>query len=159
MNFSGDTLKGDRTLRSALWTLSGLRLVCRCGLQQSCHADALISALSDEIPDAFDRNNASPVAPPTSMQLGYLAELREEQDSSEGSSADEDAKPPGAGWNRETDASRRRIHSPRSLGWPDPGVAGSPASLDEAIPSVRRLEGSCGAGQKVLRTFRDNGSS
>ena len=32
------------------------------------------------------------------MRLNYLAELREEPDSSGGSSADEEAKPPGTGW-------------------------------------------------------------
>ena len=95
MKFS---LEDDQQLRSSLWTLSGFRLVCHCGLQQSCHADALISAFADEFPEAFDRNDTSASPPPTSMQLNYFEELKEEPHSSEGSSADEGAKPPGAGW-------------------------------------------------------------
>ena len=74
-------LERDKSLRSALWTLSGLRLVCHCALRQSCHADALISAYSDEFPEALNREETSPVPPPTSLQHTYLAELREELDS------------------------------------------------------------------------------
>ena len=66
-------LEDDQQLRSALWTLSGLRLVCHCGLQQSCrHADALISAFADEFPDAFDRNDTSASPLPTSLQLSRI---------------------------------------------------------------------------------------
>ena len=37
-------LDDNRQLQSAIWTLSGLRLVCHCAAQQPCHADILISA-------------------------------------------------------------------------------------------------------------------
>ena len=91
-------LQDNAQLRSALWTLSGLRLVCHCGPQQPCHADVLISAYSHSFPGAFDRDDPHSGVPPTSDQLNYLAELREEHGSSEGSTADEDAAPAGSGW-------------------------------------------------------------
>ena len=42
-------LQDNAQLRSALWTFSGLRLVCHCGPQQPCHADILISAFSHSL--------------------------------------------------------------------------------------------------------------
>ena len=62
-------LDDDRQLESALLTLSGLRLVCHCGSQQSCHADILITAFSRTFPDAFGRNDVLRSPPPTSDQL------------------------------------------------------------------------------------------
>ena len=44
------------------------------------------------------QNDPHSGVPPTSDQLNYLAELREEHGSSEGSTADEDAAPAGSGW-------------------------------------------------------------
>ena len=90
-------LQDNAQLRSALWTLSGLRLVCHCGPQQPCHADILLSAYSHSFAGAFDRDESHSGVPPTSDQFNYLAELREEHDSSEGSTADEDADPSGSG--------------------------------------------------------------
>ena len=91
-------LNDDVSLRSSIWILSGLRLLCHCGPLQSCHADVFITALAHDFPGAYDRHDTSASVPPTSAQLNYLAALREEPDSSEGSSADEEAKASGAGW-------------------------------------------------------------
>ena len=89
-------LNDDISLRSSIWVLSGLRLLCHCWPLQSCHADALIAAFTEDSPGAYDATSAS--VPPTSAQLKYLAALREEPDSSEGSSADEEVEASGAGW-------------------------------------------------------------
>ena len=62
-------LNDDISLRSSIWMLSGLRLLCHCGLQQSCHADALISAFSHDFPEAYDRHDTSASVPYTSAQL------------------------------------------------------------------------------------------
>ena len=101
----------NHQLQSAIWTLSGLRLVCHCGVQQPCHADILNPAYSRAFPDAFDRNEASP--PPTSNQLNHLAEVREEHDSSEGSTADEDSRPSGVRMDRSRKADASRHGSDR----------------------------------------------
>ena len=93
-------LDDDVSLRSSIWILSGLRLLCHCGPLQSCHDDVLITAFAHNFPGAYDSHDTSASVPPTSAQLNYLAALREEPDSSEGSSADEEAKASGVGWTR-----------------------------------------------------------
>ena len=55
---------------------------------------------------------------------------------------------------RKADASRHRLHGSRLLRRPVFGFAGSLAAVEEVLPTVRRLEGSCDAHQKVLRCFR-----
>ena len=70
-------LEDNVQLQSAIWTLSGLRLVCHCGPQQPRHADILISAYSRSFMGAFDRDESLSSSPPTSGQLNYLVELRE----------------------------------------------------------------------------------
>ena len=87
-----------KPLRSSIWILYGLRLLCHCGPLQSCHADVLITAFAHDFPGAYDRHDTSASVPATSAQLNYLAALREEPDSSESSSADEEATASGAGW-------------------------------------------------------------
>ena len=148
-------LDDDRHLQSALRILSRLRLLCHCGAQQTCHADILISAYSSAFPDAFDWNDVPASPPPTSDQLNHLAELRDEHDSSEGSTADGGSRPSESGW---TGTGR-----PMQVGigfsvrdFCDGQTLASPDRWPPALPSVRHLEGSCGSGQKVLRTFRDN---
>ena len=98
--------------------LSGLRLVCRCGPQQPCHADILISAYSHSFPGAFDRDESHSGVPPTSDQLNYLAELREEHDSSEGSTADEDAGASVSGWKGSGKPMQRDFCDGQSLASP-----------------------------------------
>ena len=106
-----------------------------------------------EFPDAFDRNDTSADPPPTSLQLNYLAELREEQDSSEGSSADEGAMPSGGGWTG--------TGKPMQVGvgytvrdFCDGQSLASPERRPLAM--VRHLEDSCDSCQEVFRTFRDH---
>ena len=90
-------MKSVAQLTSALWTLSGLRLVCHCTERQSCHADILIRAYREQFPSAYDRDDPNSI-PPSTEQLNYLARLREEVDSDEGSCADEGAGSRGSGW-------------------------------------------------------------
>ena len=90
-------LETDQKLRSSLWTLSGLRLICHCGERQSCHADCLIAAYEKDFPGAFNRSDLGG-CPPSSQQLNYLARLREEVPSDDGSSADEGSAPKHSGW-------------------------------------------------------------
>ena len=71
--------------------------MCHCGLQQSCHADVLVSAFT-KTPGAFGRDDIAAASDPSSEQQTYFAELREEQSSSGVSSADEGARPSGTGW-------------------------------------------------------------
>ena len=81
-------LKMTPVLRRRLWSLSGLRLVCHCRPEQQCHADSIISEFKTQFPTAYNRDDpASP--PPDSRTLNYLAVLREEPLSDEGSTADE----------------------------------------------------------------------
>ena len=93
--FSRD-LESDPQLRSSLWVLSGLRLVCHCTERQACHADSLMAAYAELFPTAFDRSDLG-ASPPSSQQLNHLARLREEIESDEGSIADEDATGKGGG--------------------------------------------------------------
>ena len=88
----------DLQIRSSLWVLSGLRLVCHCGEKQACHAVSLIAAYTEMFPAACDRSDLDGAAP-SSLQLNYLARLREEVESDEGSSADEGAAALGDGWS------------------------------------------------------------
>ena len=78
------------TLSSSIrfWTLSGTRLVCHCRATEDCHGDVLIEEFRKLYPAAHDRNQ-SYVAPPGPEILNFLARLREEPESDEGSSADE----------------------------------------------------------------------
>ena len=41
-------LNDDFSLRSSVWMLAGLRLLCHCGPLQSCHADALVTAFTED---------------------------------------------------------------------------------------------------------------
>ena len=76
-------------IRSSLWILSGLRLVCHCGERQACHADSLIAACTEVFPAAYDGSDLG--VPPLRQQLNFLVE------SDEGSSADEEAAARGDG--------------------------------------------------------------
>ena len=86
-----------KELEADIWTLSGTRLVCHCRESQECHGDVLVREFKRQFPGAYDRAAVSAV-PPSSAVLNYLARLREEASSSEGSSADEGAAPKGSGW-------------------------------------------------------------
>ena len=92
-----ESLRNDSSLCADIWSLSGLRLVCHCKLSQKCHADVLVDEFRSQFPQAFDRS-VSGGRPPPAQTLNFLAKLREEPDSSEGSSADEGAPVRGSGW-------------------------------------------------------------
>ena len=83
-------------LKSQLRSLSGKRLVCHCRPGQACHGDAIISALRERFPEAFDRS-ASDTSPPSADILAYLAHLRTEPEEEEQSSPDEGAQPTQGG--------------------------------------------------------------
>ena len=68
-------LRKDPVLRESLWTMSGLRLVCK--RTQECHGDAIIQEFRRQFLDAYDPG-ASTSAPPSSRVLNYLSRLREE---------------------------------------------------------------------------------
>ena len=57
-------LDDDASLRSSIWTLSGLRLLCHCGPLQSCHGDVLIAAFVHDFPGAYDRHDTAASVPP-----------------------------------------------------------------------------------------------
>ena len=63
---------------------------------QACHGNSLLAAYQETFPMACDRSDYAE-NPPSSQQLNYLARLREELESDEGSGADEDAAAQG-GW-------------------------------------------------------------
>ena len=65
-------LEDDAQRKSALWTLSDLRLICHCAEHQACHADSLIAAYRDAFTKAHDLNDHA-VNPPSSQQLNFLA--------------------------------------------------------------------------------------
>ena len=70
-----DYLWADTFLLSAVWTLSGCRLVCHCTPDQRCHGDFIIEAYRYLFPLAFDREVPS-TGPPSSEALSYLAHVR-----------------------------------------------------------------------------------
>ena len=75
-----------RTLVEALVSLSGPCLVCHCTPNQDCHADVIISDNRQMHPNSFDTDESSS-ALLSSGVLSYLAILREEPPSDEGSKA------------------------------------------------------------------------
>ena len=92
-----EELVQNKDLRFQLWSLSGLRLICHCSARQTCHADAIIDAFRADFPQAYDRSDSSSL-PPSGAVLDYISRLREEQDSDEDTTADEEAAPAGSGW-------------------------------------------------------------
>ena len=89
-------LEGTPVLRRSKWTLSGCRSLCRGVSVQDCHADVLISDFKRQLPSAYDRSMVEQ-APPGRKVMSFLAELRREPESDEGSTADEGALPRGPG--------------------------------------------------------------
>ena len=83
-----EALRADPVLLNSLWTLSGTRLVCNCRATEDCHDDVLIGEFRKLYPTAHDRNQPRG-APPSHEILSFLARLREEPESDEGSSPDE----------------------------------------------------------------------
>ena len=83
-----EALRADLVLLNSLWTLSGTRLVCHCRATEDCHGDVLIEEFRKLYPTAHDRNQLRG-APPGHEILSFLARLREEPESDEGSSPDE----------------------------------------------------------------------
>ena len=81
-------LLADHVLHNSLWTLSGTRLVCHCRATEDCHGDVLVEEFRKLYPAAHDRNQPCGV-PPGHEILSFLARLREEPESDEGSSPDE----------------------------------------------------------------------
>ena len=84
-------LKSDQELSESL-----------CTPTQDCHADAIIREFRSLYPGAHDRGDVS-TGPPSSRVLNFLARLREEAPSEEGSSADENVPAKGAGWRGQGD--------------------------------------------------------
>ena len=80
----------DRVLYFSLWTLSGTRLVCHCSASEACHGDVLVEEFRKAYPGAYDRNDFN-VTPPALAVLNFMARLREEPESDDGSSPDEGA--------------------------------------------------------------------
>ena len=83
-----DTLLLDRSPYASLWTLSGTRLVCHCRANERCHGDVLVEEFRKSHPTAYDRSDCHG-APPEPGGLSFMARLREEPDSDDGSSPDE----------------------------------------------------------------------
>ena len=83
-----EALRADPVLLNSLWTLSGTRLVCHCRATEDCHGDVLVEGFRKLYPVAHDRNQPCGV-PPGQEILSFLARLREEPESDEGSSPDE----------------------------------------------------------------------
>ena len=81
-------LLADPGLHNSLWTLSGTRLVCHCGATEDCLGDVLVEEFRKLYPAAHDRNQPCGV-PPGHEIFSFLARLREEPESDEGSSPDE----------------------------------------------------------------------
>ena len=100
-------LLADPALRNSLWTLSGTRLVCHCRATEDCHGDVLVEEFKKLYPAAHDRNQPRGV-PPGHEILSFLARLREEPESDEGSSPDEGVPMKFAG--------HRGISSPMMVG-------------------------------------------
>ena len=90
-------LLADPALHNSLWTLSGTRLVCHCRATEDCHGDVLIEEFKKLFPAAHDRNRPSG-PPPGHEILSFLARLREEPESDEGSSPDEGVPEKHAGY-------------------------------------------------------------
>ena len=74
--------------RCSLILSSGTRLVCHCRATEDCHGDILVEEFRKLYPAAHDRNQPCG-APPGHEILSFLARLREEPESEEGSSPDE----------------------------------------------------------------------
>ena len=85
-----EMLLQDKTLHRSLWTLSGRRLICHCRPTERCHGDVLIEQFRDSFPDVYDRTVGGE-RPPEPRVLPFMAKLREEPDSDEGSCPDDDA--------------------------------------------------------------------
>ena len=100
-------LLADPALHNSLWTLSGTRLVCHCRATEDCHGDVLVEEFKKLYPAAHDRNQPRGV-PPGHEILSFLARLREEPESDEGSSPDEGVPMKFAG--------HRGISSPMMVG-------------------------------------------
>ena len=90
-------LLADPALHNSLWTLSGTRLICHCRATEDCHGDVLVEEFKKLYPAAHDRNKPSGV-PPGHEILSFLARLREEPESDEGSSPDEGVPEKHAGY-------------------------------------------------------------
>ena len=85
-----EMLLQDESMFRSLWTLSGRRLICHCRPTERCHGDVLIEQFRVTYPNAYDRT-AHGENPPEPRVLSFMAKLREEPDSDDGSSPDEDA--------------------------------------------------------------------
>ena len=83
-----DAFLQDKILYASLWTLSGTRLVCLCRANENCHGDVLIEEFRSSFPTAHDRTNQLG-PPPDARILDYVARLREEPESDDGSGPDE----------------------------------------------------------------------
>ena len=83
-------LKGDRYIGrgSRQWSL--------CRPSESCHGDILIEEFKRSFPGAYDRFQDRGV-PPDPKILIFMARLREEPESKEGSSPDEGVPPKMSG--------------------------------------------------------------
>ena len=85
-----EKLASGHGLRSRLWRLSGLRLVCRCRPSQACHGDVFIREFAN-------MHHLGGVVP--SSVLNYMSRWRDEPECEEESSADEGVPQKGSGWH------------------------------------------------------------
>ena len=150
-------LDSSRELLKLIPSLSGIRLVCHCKQHEDCHADALTKKFRKYFPDSFDRSSLVQ-RPPTASELDLLEKYREEPASDDGSTADEDSLPKGAGWQGtgrpmtvglairlENTAMARRL--PRQAGGPSQPVCTSSPRVGKLLLRVSRSSVNEGAQQ------------
>ena len=141
-------LNDNPQLQSAIWTLSGLRLVCHSGAQQVMFLPFLPRRIRRE--RCSDQPTANVPISSTTLQNSEKSMIR--------ARVQRLTKVRGhLGQDGQEQGSRCKsasvIHSVIFA-----MARGSMATNVKALPSVRDVEGCCGTGQKVLRTFRDNGA-
>ena len=77
--------------------MGDVRLQIGLSLPETTELPRWCNQFRKDYPTTYERG-ALREAPPTSLGMNYLAELRHEQESEEGSTADEGVPPRGAGW-------------------------------------------------------------
>ena len=129
-------LLADSALYNSLWTLSGTRPVCHCQATEDCHGDVLIEEFRKSYPAAHDRNLPCG-APPGHEVRSFLARLREEPESEEGSSPDEGVPEKHSRLSRywSSDDGWRRVRTARILRRSIPCFAGEMVSRFSSLSS------------------------
>ena len=156
-----EMLLQDKSLHRSLWTLSGRRLICHCRPTERCHGDVLIEQFRDSFPDAYDRTTGG-LKPPEPRVLTFMEKLREEPDSDEGSTPDDDAPGKLAGhrgcgepMKGGVGYTQRELCDGQSLASPGRWALGSrqyPSSLHwkDVFERYRRFADRCGTEQLLV---------